>query len=269
MQLPGTRSLARSILQGSPIIGGARAGPRAGPGSSAAACCTHISAAPQRLAPAARSQHGHAGDGQYCVVPCKKGANKGKQTAKADLPSKTCIVCGLPFTWRKKWEKVAVSGCLAAPLPCCPLRLLLSEPPSAAAGLGRRQVSAPAATGRPCVDVAGPRAQHLAAAGRRQLLLNRGDGAGQPLHSPAVAPPLCALCAAGIAASAAGAAGAPPQRCNDRTGELLEEWTVAGCQMQQLPRRRAPQEEPGFTRLAVCLLAAIRRRAIDCPGKVT
>ncbi|AWH86504.1 DUF2256 domain-containing protein [Flavobacterium album] len=23
---------------------------------------------------------------------------------KSDLPSKTCIVCGLPFTWRKKWE---------------------------------------------------------------------------------------------------------------------------------------------------------------------
>jgi hypothetical protein len=25
---------------------------------------------------------------------------------KADLPQKTCIVCGKPFTWRKKWEKV-------------------------------------------------------------------------------------------------------------------------------------------------------------------
>ncbi|WP_394993635.1 DUF2256 domain-containing protein [Emticicia sp.] len=25
---------------------------------------------------------------------------------KENLPSKTCINCGKPFTWRKKWEKV-------------------------------------------------------------------------------------------------------------------------------------------------------------------
>ncbi|MEP1766319.1 MAG: DUF2256 domain-containing protein [Sulfitobacter sp.] len=25
---------------------------------------------------------------------------------KSSLPSKTCAVCGLPFTWRKKWAKV-------------------------------------------------------------------------------------------------------------------------------------------------------------------
>ena len=25
---------------------------------------------------------------------------------KSDLPVKTCATCGLPFTWRKKWEKV-------------------------------------------------------------------------------------------------------------------------------------------------------------------
>jgi hypothetical protein len=24
---------------------------------------------------------------------------------KKALPEKTCPVCGLPFTWRKKWEK--------------------------------------------------------------------------------------------------------------------------------------------------------------------
>ena len=24
---------------------------------------------------------------------------------KADLPSKTCAACGLPFAWRKKWER--------------------------------------------------------------------------------------------------------------------------------------------------------------------
>lgn len=25
---------------------------------------------------------------------------------KQDLPQKTCLHCGLSFTWRKKWEKV-------------------------------------------------------------------------------------------------------------------------------------------------------------------
>jgi hypothetical protein len=24
---------------------------------------------------------------------------------KSDLPGKLCATCGLPFTWRKKWEK--------------------------------------------------------------------------------------------------------------------------------------------------------------------
>ncbi|MDW3195676.1 MAG: DUF2256 domain-containing protein [Cytophagales bacterium] len=24
---------------------------------------------------------------------------------KGDLPSKICVVCARPFTWRKKWEK--------------------------------------------------------------------------------------------------------------------------------------------------------------------
>ncbi|RRV10246.1 DUF2256 domain-containing protein [Pseudomonas sp. v388] len=24
---------------------------------------------------------------------------------KADLPVKTCVVCGLPFSWRKKWAR--------------------------------------------------------------------------------------------------------------------------------------------------------------------
>ncbi len=26
--------------------------------------------------------------------------------AKANLPSKVCPVCGRPFVWRKRWEKV-------------------------------------------------------------------------------------------------------------------------------------------------------------------
>ena len=28
----------------------------------------------------------------------------GKAVKKGDLPSKTCVCCGRPFTWRKKWE---------------------------------------------------------------------------------------------------------------------------------------------------------------------
>ncbi|ANC50477.1 hypothetical protein CP97_14791 [Aurantiacibacter atlanticus] len=24
---------------------------------------------------------------------------------KSDLPSKVCVACGLPFAWRKKWER--------------------------------------------------------------------------------------------------------------------------------------------------------------------
>ena len=31
--------------------------------------------------------------------------NKQKAIQKQDLPSKTCVVCGRPFTWRKKWER--------------------------------------------------------------------------------------------------------------------------------------------------------------------
>lgn len=31
---------------------------------------------------------------------------KGKTVAKQNLPSKTCVVCNRPFTWRKKWENV-------------------------------------------------------------------------------------------------------------------------------------------------------------------
>jgi hypothetical protein len=29
-----------------------------------------------------------------------------KMRKKADLPTKDCATCGLPFTWRKKWAKV-------------------------------------------------------------------------------------------------------------------------------------------------------------------
>ena len=29
----------------------------------------------------------------------------GKMRKKSDLPTKTCASCGLPFAWRKKWER--------------------------------------------------------------------------------------------------------------------------------------------------------------------
>jgi hypothetical protein len=29
-----------------------------------------------------------------------------KMRKKGDLPMKTCLACGRPFAWRKKWEKV-------------------------------------------------------------------------------------------------------------------------------------------------------------------
>lgn len=28
-----------------------------------------------------------------------------KMRKKADLPHKICAVCGLPFAWRKKWQR--------------------------------------------------------------------------------------------------------------------------------------------------------------------
>lgn len=28
-----------------------------------------------------------------------------KMRRKGDLPTKTCVSCGLDFTWRKKWAK--------------------------------------------------------------------------------------------------------------------------------------------------------------------
>ena len=32
---------------------------------------------------------------------------------KSDLPRKICPVCGLPFTWRKKWEKIGIMSFIA------------------------------------------------------------------------------------------------------------------------------------------------------------
>ena len=34
-----------------------------------------------------------------------KGKGSGKMRRMGDLPSKTCLTCGFPFTWRKKWAR--------------------------------------------------------------------------------------------------------------------------------------------------------------------
>jgi len=34
-----------------------------------------------------------------------KQRKKQKQRKKSDLPTKVCVVCDRPFTWRKKWER--------------------------------------------------------------------------------------------------------------------------------------------------------------------
>jgi len=35
----------------------------------------------------------------------RNGIIQMKMRKKSDLPSKLCQTCGLPFNWRKKWEK--------------------------------------------------------------------------------------------------------------------------------------------------------------------
>ena len=37
--------------------------------------------------------------------PTSEAARMPKMRKKSDLPTKTCLACGLPFTWRKKWER--------------------------------------------------------------------------------------------------------------------------------------------------------------------
>lgn len=36
----------------------------------------------------------------------RKNQDSPKKYTKSNLPSKTCVVCGRPFSWRKKWSKV-------------------------------------------------------------------------------------------------------------------------------------------------------------------
>jgi hypothetical protein len=47
---------------------------------------------------------------QTTTVAAKPNSGAGvtrvpKMRRKIDRPSKTCVACGLPFTWRKKWAR--------------------------------------------------------------------------------------------------------------------------------------------------------------------
>ena len=50
----------------------------------------------------------------------RKHVNLGSAPDKRDLPLKTCVVCGRPFSWRRKWArdweavKVCSDRCRAA-----------------------------------------------------------------------------------------------------------------------------------------------------------
>jgi hypothetical protein len=35
-----------------------------------------------------------------------RNANGARARRKSDLPEKTCLACGRPFRWRKKWARV-------------------------------------------------------------------------------------------------------------------------------------------------------------------
>ncbi|MBU1384924.1 MAG: DUF2256 domain-containing protein [Alphaproteobacteria bacterium] len=35
----------------------------------------------------------------------RKHVNLGRAPDKADLPTRVCAGCGLPFSWRKKWAR--------------------------------------------------------------------------------------------------------------------------------------------------------------------
>ena len=39
------------------------------------------------------------------AVMLARGGRKGKGTKDENIPSKICVTCGRPFTWRKKWER--------------------------------------------------------------------------------------------------------------------------------------------------------------------
>lgn len=64
----------------------------------------------QNTAAAFIKPHSHAVARPYSssttILMGRRGRGKvEKKPLKANLPEKVCVVCGRPFTWRKKWEK--------------------------------------------------------------------------------------------------------------------------------------------------------------------
>ena len=43
---------------------------------------------------------------KFLSIAAHKGNNNAEKYTKSNLPSKICAVCGRPFEWRKKWQKV-------------------------------------------------------------------------------------------------------------------------------------------------------------------
>jgi hypothetical protein len=62
------------------------------------------------------------GSSTGAASPCP-GDFMARMRRKADLPTKTCIACGRPFAWRKKWArdwdnvKYCSERCRGAPAP--------------------------------------------------------------------------------------------------------------------------------------------------------
>lgn len=40
-----------------------------------------------------------------CMSSVDPRKNMPKMRKKSDLPTKICVVCGLPFAWRRKWAR--------------------------------------------------------------------------------------------------------------------------------------------------------------------
>jgi len=62
--------------------------------------------AKETATPSLSSQLNRSGLAGGLYANSSRSVGMPKMRKKADLPSKPCVVCGRPFVWRKKWEKV-------------------------------------------------------------------------------------------------------------------------------------------------------------------
>ncbi|MEV4422889.1 DUF2256 domain-containing protein [Patulibacter sp. NPDC049589] len=51
------------------------------------------------------SRRGLSLRGVWWVAPHARPLSMGRMRRKADLPTKTCVRCGRPFTWRREWAR--------------------------------------------------------------------------------------------------------------------------------------------------------------------